>query len=413
MNYLLLKKMMKLILKIIGIVLFVAFLNCSKKSNKTSTNVQSNDKISLELLSEFAGKPNIIELVFVRSFQSNKQVFLDGSLSKSIIDDRDRVLIAVQRQGKLGIYVFNPNGDVETVMGRYGRGPGEFESISSMTISNDTLWVLDTRLEKISLFSLDNFKHLKDELIDKSLVIDESKFITLMKGKSLFSVNENEILMKFEVVSLQQPNMFTKSVYYRISSDGKILPPEVLNQDRYSMYIYKDRGNSRERGFTAPFTRTLLFTTNKKGNIYIAWSEDFRIRKYNTAGEYVKEFYYEMSKSSLDLDEVDIYKERKEFIEKQGVPDAWPALHTIQADDEGRLWVSAITDSDSTFSWFVINEENGNLIGAFTLKGKRSEITPFVGQPFFQIKNGFFYSREYSYEESIDRIVKYKIEFKK
>jgi hypothetical protein len=399
-------------LKLLAIILCLTFLNCAKESAEESPLIIPDSKTTqLELDPQSVANADTVELILENSFESNEQVFLDGSLSKTIIDDRDHVIIAVQRLGKLGIYVFNPNGVVEAVLGRYGRGPGEFEAIASMTISNDTLWVLDNRLQKIALYSMMDYKHIKDELLDKSLVVGEDKFTRLMKGTELFTLNKHEVLLKFEVLLFFQPNMFTKSAYYKISADGVIEPPEILNQKRYVMYIF-NKGDKINRGFTAPFTRTSLFTTDQNGDMYSTWSEDFRIKKYNTKGELVKEFYYEINKSKLDLDKVKIFKERKEFIEDQGVPYTWPALNTIQADDEGRLWVSTITNSDNTFKWYVIDEDNGDLIGSFTFQGKRSDISPFVGQPFFEIKNGFFYTREFKYDQGIDRINKYKIVFK-
>ena len=399
-------------LKLLAIILCLTFLNCAKESAEESPLIIPDSKTTqLELDPQSVANADTVELILENSFESNEQVFLDGSLSKTIIDDRDHVIIAVQRLGKLGIYVFNPNGVVEAVLGRYGRGPGEFEAIASMTISNDTLWVLDNRLQKIALYSMMDYKHIKDELLDKSLVVGEDKFTRLMKGTELFTLNKHEVLLKFEVLLFFQPNMFTKSAYYKISADGVIEPPEILNQKRYVMYIF-NKGDKINRGFTAPFTRTSLFTTDQNGDMYSTWREDFRIKKYNTKGELVKEFYYEINKSKLDLDKVKIFKERKEFIEDQGVPYTWPALNTIQADDEGRLWVSTITNSDNTFKWYVIDEDNGDLIGSFTFQGKRSDISPFVGQPFFEIKNGFFYTREFKYDQGIDRINKYKIVFK-
>jgi len=399
-------------LKLLAIILCLTFLNCAKESAEESPLIIPDSKTTqLELDPQSVANADTVELILENSFESNEQVFLDGSLSKTIIDDRDHVIIAVQRLGKLGIYVFNPNGVVEAVLGRYGRGPGEFEAIASMTISNDTLWVLDNRLQKIALYSMMDYKHIKDELLDKSLVVGEDKFTRLMKGTELFTLNKHEVLLKFEVLLFFQPNMFTKSAYYKISADGVIEPPEILNQKRYVMYIF-NKGDKINRGFTAPFTRTSLFTTDQNGDMYSTWSEDFRIKKYNTKGELVKEFYYEINKSKLDLDKVKIFKERKEFIEDQGVPYTWPALNTIQADDEGILWVSTITNSDNTFKWYVIDEDNGDLIGSFTFQGKRSDISPFVGQPFFEIKNGFFYTREFKYDQGIDRINKYKIVFK-
>ena len=84
----------------------------------------------------------------------------------------------------------------------------------------------------------------------------------------------------------------------------------------------------------------------------------------------------------------------------------------MEADDEGRLWIAIITDNDSTYQWVVLDQEDGSLLAKFTFSGKRSEISPFASTNLTIIKNGYFYNREYNYEDGIDRIVKYKIVFK-
>jgi len=397
----------------IGVVVLLSLFSCSKQTEKKSTVFQSNNnRINLQLDSKSIMESDTVELFREKVFESNKEVFLDGFLWKTKVDNENNVYIAVQRLGKLAIYVFHPDGRLKNKVSRYGRGPGEFEYISSMTVYKDTLLVLDTRLQKIGFFSLNDLSHIKDELIDNSKIKREGKFESLMKGRDIYVIDADHILMKFEVLSLFEPNMFTKSVSYRISNDGIINSKPILQQDRYIMYTYKDKGNTREFGFTTPFTRNSLFTLNDKGEMFTAWSEDFLIKKYNREGIYQKSFYYPFQKSNLSLEALDLDRRRVEFIKEQGYPKTWPVLHTMEADDEGRLWIAIITDNDSTYQWVVLDQEDGSLLAKFTFSGKRSEISPFASTNLTIIKNGYFYNREYNYEDGIDRIVKYKIVFK-
>jgi hypothetical protein len=55
----------------------------------------------------------------------------------------------------MGILVLDENGRIARRIGREGKGPGEFERISSLGFIGDTLWVNDLSLLRISYFALD------------------------------------------------------------------------------------------------------------------------------------------------------------------------------------------------------------------------------------------------------------------
>ncbi|MDZ7715107.1 MAG: hypothetical protein U5J95_02725 [Balneolaceae bacterium] len=95
---------------------------------------------------------------------------------------------------------------------------------------------------------------------------------------------------------------------------------------------------------------------------------------------------------------------------KEEIPKMWPALHNMVIDDQERLWILTITDSDSTYKGWVLNKK-GELMAKFNWSGSRNERTPEVS-PLFKIKNGYLYTRERDIRKGIDRIVKYKIIFK-
>jgi len=80
-------------------------------------------------------------------------------------------------------------------------------------------------------------------------------------------------------------------------------------------------------------------------------------------------------------------------------------------DDKGRMWAALITESDSVFTWWVLNPD-GKLFARFELPGKRS-LRSAYSKPLMMIKNGYFYLHERDFSQGIDRIVKYKIHFTK
>jgi hypothetical protein len=81
----------------------------------------------------------------------------------------------------------------------------------------------------------------------------------------------------------------------------------------------------------------------------------------------------------------------------------------MELDDEGRIWVASITDSDSTFKWHIVNQK-GKLLARFSKDGIRSE-RKVITKPLIKIKKGFFYEHVTNYQDGIDRVVKYKIKF--
>lgn len=69
-------------------------------------------------------------------------------------------------------------------------------------------------------------------------------------------------------------------------------------------------------------------------------------------------------------------------------------------DDEDRLWVSTIIDSNEVYEWWV-------------LKNTGAVITQFEwprGKPIEVVNNGYLYTRETDEETRIQEIVRYRIE---
>lgn len=380
--------------------LFFIAIACNSNSGKHSGN-----KIGINI-----SNIDSLELDLQTAYGSNDSIFLKGYISDFAVDDKGRVIIAATVPGQIEIYVFSPDGEYLKTISRYGRGPGEFESISSIEIVQDRLYVFDPRLQKYAVFSTDDFTLMYDESIQKSLSQND-EYYHLMRGDHLHVLADNNLIMQFQVNNLYDINIHPSIRFYKIDTNGDIQSDKILELRKYRYYLDspKPANDGLRFPFTTSFSRKSLFI-HSDSIIYSAWTEDFLIKKYDHKGTLLDSIEFPFKKAALELDNLPISDWKKREIEKEEVPKTWPALYTIEADDKGRIWVATVTESDSTFCWYVINDKK-EIIAQFEYAGSKENI--FVrSKPAIMIKNGYFYEHQFDFDKNIDRIVKYKIQFK-
>ena len=376
------------------------------------TYINSLENVAVYSLKEQLASADTIELIREAVFESNEEVYLEGGyINKMAIDDQGRVFIVSSNPGTVLIYVFGPNGEFITKFYREGRGRGESETIASIKIKEDKIYLLGSRLQKVLVYSAEDYSFIRDAVIRKDSVTD--KKFNLLRASDIFVDPENEVLLKMRSLSIDDP--LDKGFYYNISERGQILPDEILSQKRYDLNHYKKESEERDYGLrviTLPFHRSSLFMMSDSGYIYDAWTEDFLIKVYDSKGNYQRVIYYPYDNSGLNTEQLDIHESARKTFEDIEVPKVWPALHQMKIDDEERLWVATITDSDSTYQWYVLNR-NGEMMAQFEYPGNRSFHSPMLYSPEFPIiKNGYFYAPEKDEYGGSVRVIKYKIRFK-
>lgn len=365
---------------------------------------------NLQINSPSNFKVDTVELIRKQIFESNNQVFINGHIGEIAVDDKNRVFIMASKIGAISIYVFMPNGDFISTIGRVGRGPGEFTTIWGMEIRDEQLFVYDSSQRRISIFSLSNFALTSDAVLSRAMVRQNKELASLAPGHDFYVINDDKFLLNFQMKIVS--NEYRKNLYYYISRNGIILPDKILERQRFKFYMTNMK---RWKGvvltpFTMPFTRNKLIAISKSGNIFTANTENFLIKVYDENGNYQRAFYYPYEKSKLHLSTLNISEGKKAILANTIIPKTWPALHNMVFDDQNRLWVFTITDSDKTFKGWVLNEK-GKLIAKFNFPGRRSKRS-VMSKPLMLIKNGYLYTHQQNLKKGTDRIVKYKIEFK-
>lgn len=383
-------------------------LACSNKSSKNNEDKGSKDNDS-EKVSTIALTGNRIDSVAILKdvvFESNEEVFIEGYINGFDLDSKERVYIAASMAGTLGIYVFDPEGNYITRFVEEGRGPGEYESISSIDIWKNKLIIFDTRLQKIGVFSLVDFSHVKDISIDYSL-LQKNKQIPVNSKANKVSVMENgDFLIRYRSLPSKGLNQEPKEIYFQLSDNGEILPGSVLELKSFSYYYPDGQFNLP---FTMPFSRSSIIAISEDGHFYTSWTGEAQIKIFDSKGNYESAINFKIQDVPINMDKFNLYPNEKRTLSKYKLPETWQKFHTIELDDKGRLWVAMITNSDSTFKWAVINRDK-KLMAEFNEIGSQKSYS-INSKPNRLIKNEYFYSHEFSLDKGIDRIVKYKIEF--
>ncbi len=393
------------------VCLFLAFLAEGCNHHQPVDNMKIPESIkhldNLTVYSSLNVTPDTVEVTKEVVFEAGDKVFMSGYISEFTVDNSGRVYIVSGVPGNLGVYVFNPDGSYLTTIGSYGQGPGEFEAIGSIDILENELILLDPRLQKFVIYSLDSFEKTREEVINLQAATRANQISSIARGTDLVLLENGEMVLEVGISSLNEEMDGRHIYYFLLERDGTVNPEKLLKVDRHVRYFLPER-EGWAIPVTKPFNRSSLVSITRSGDFYTAWTEDFLIKKYDSNGLYTQAIYYPVEKSSFSIDQIQMADHEHRMIRGEEIPDTWPVLHTMELDDKGKLWVATITESETEFTWWVLNR-NGELLARFMIPGNRSK-RAVISEPLITVKNGYFYSHERILNEGIDRIVKHKIE---
>ncbi len=351
------------------IAILLSLSNCSESKDSTSVPHHLSELENLVIYSETNGAKDIT-LIQDKIYGDSDDVFINH-VGRLAVDIYGRVYISDWGEGTSGVYVFDSDGSFITQVGREGKGPGEYTTVSNIQSDSKYIYLLDAGQFKIEVFSLESFNHIRTIMIQ----MDKIKENALRLGFDFFLLEDGSFLMTF--MSRQIGGGSEKKIlFHRMDSNGVLSAESLFQQKMFQFYQSSDPpGPQTPLPFTMPFTRSALATVDNDGTIYSAWSEEFLVKIYNPKGEYEKALYLPFQNSSLTEGEAtDLAgsSEKQKVLRKSNVLDSWPALHFMTLDDYGRIWISTITDDQENYEWWVLDKD-GRVYGTFSLSGKKSE----------------------------------------
>ena len=405
----------RLNLKIIAIgILFILFSGCNRSEElKIPPYVQNLDNLIVLKSREQQG----YTMNFVREMEfgsSDKQMI--GKLGSFSVDKANNVYIGDIQQHS--IYIFDQYGHYTASLGRQGRGPGEFNFVGYLKNIDDHLFAYDPPQFRLNVFSAKNYELVASVNLHATNKRDFDELRDFDLG-FLYPINKTRFLGLFSPpVIYADPshpkyNLYDLSIFiYLMDNKGAIISDKILEYPDLRALTATVNGEYRHTQFE--FLGKTLISISNRSEIYVARTEDFLIRVFNSKGQYVRAYFYPFPKREFTREQA--IQEQKKLYEseyvleyrlsviknapEEQIPQFWPAIKDILIDDENRFWVSTIVEDFDIYEWWVL-EESGDLIAKF--EWPRDE-------PIEVIKNGFIYTLDTDEETGLQQVVRYRIE---
>jgi len=349
-----------------------------------------------------------IQLTKEQAFGNSGKVMI-GLLGDIAVDSLGRVFIAdIQKRV---IDVFNPDGRFLTQLGRKGKGPGEFVTLTGVQIRNKYLYAYDGRQQEVKVFTLYPLAS------DKTIIIAQNRgnYPALNRAfpfiNNLYVRNNHTYLAEyFKDPNAQKykkwQNLEYKRLFFLLDRAGDISSNKLFDIDETMTEVGGIIDNVK-----VFFGRPMIILSSKN-NIYVSNEHDyFLIKIYNHDGMYRRAFYYPHPKVPLTPKSVHNggvtnthfrHGFLLKYVDNMNLPQNWPIINDMKIDNQDRLWVATTVKNMKVYQWWVLNSQ-GKLLARFEWP-RSNEIEV--------VKDGKLYAVEKNPKTGVQQIVRYQIEMK-
>ncbi len=307
------------------------------------------------------------------------------------VDSRGRLYVA--DSGWDGLLVFSDTGVSEGVIGRAGKGPGEFERVSAVHIdAKDSVYVWDNLQKRITIFSPDDHEYvhsfavLSDRMIIGGLVgATDRGFLVRYYGIPGWSLPASmENLAKVKLLDWSGTAIMDSVAYLQ----GQ----ETLMHD--------------VRGMHLPFGPEPHFVLAPDQTLYYGSSSAIHLVRTAMDGasnEAIDVPHIPVGVSKGERDRIIQEEDERVFrrMLRDRLPEIKPAFVRIVPDDEGRIWIAlSHAENVDVVEWLVV-DSTGTVVA-------RTELPEHVR--LYAVRDGRAYGRLTSPETGVPMVVAWAID---
>ncbi len=347
-----------------------------------------------------------IELIPEQTFGDTGEPYLRNVMD-SRVDDKGRVLIREMiNMDAQPLHVYNPDGSYRTQVGRIGRGPGEYNMVSTFSVSAGKLFLRDMLTRRLHIFDSETYTFERSQKLEDWSVMDH-KAVQNMRLFTFYTRDDGNHIAHF-YNGLDPAADSVRQTFMLVNSDGDVLNLEPLEiPDRYSIL----RGGQRlPQVVPSIIGGASKFALSGDGTMYAAGPDGFLIKKFDDRWRYQSAFYYTVKAPPYDYESLfeGAGQKAPSSIRQQPSPageievpdDINPVLIEMKVDDENRIWTRVRTEDQDTVEWWVL-KNTGELLAKFTWPRK---------EPIAEIKNGYLYSEISGFGDEAGKVIRYRIE---
>jgi hypothetical protein len=347
----------KVILIVLFISVFIFFVSCGSKQDKTERIIEDGVEVVVNHLEPYKIKGELSNLTLEEEFKidSERDDIAEIGLTyidSFAVDSEENIYFLNNKNPESIVFKFDIKGNFVDSFGRQGQGPGEAQWPTSLRIfGQDEIAFTDSH-HKFLIFS----KH--GNLIDEKSII--STFISVVtpldNGKYLI---EKALFDTQAEYIMQNPLILCSSEFEEIKE---------LERYKYPNYLTKKRFNGLVSHVVYCVTREKFYVGNPdRGYEIWLYDQDGNLQKKIRKEYKSVDVSEEVKKSILRRYDAPGYEEIKKKIY---FPDKMPPYESFFADDKGRLFVKTNEKGKNHEEYmFDIFNPDGILIARKSLSG--------------------------------------------
>jgi len=279
-------------------------------------------------------------------------------------------ILAVSQGQDRQVRLFSATGVPVATLGRRGSGPGEFQAVSTTFWRGDTLWVVDSRLNRLSAFSQQG-KYLRGIPLPASL----GAVFTATDGRRFsqpsFVSRDDDGAMHFKAVRRDEASGKWSTALISLGVDGKLtrVGAELPADD-----CAREEGNSQ---MMLPFCPRVSIGSSPAAKLVVtvetamdgARPARVRLTARQASGTvaYTKEIVVPVER--LTAADVASYRDPDPkipphiaaFYRRTPMPDARPPFQGIQVGPDGSTWLLAGRLIEGHYEWHGFDAKGAGL----------------------------------------------------
>ena len=302
--------------------------------------------------------PELTEFFRLGNEAGGDSILFGGIGELVAVNDANQLFVGEQQD--LKIYAFTTEGDLFKTIGQEGSGPGEFGRLGSIYIGpDDTLYVFDSRLDRMSAFDPDELDLAYVFPIDRDSLGMPSRLVGVIDTGFL-------VTFGWPITPWEETAAERRLYVVRVDWTGQILPPPVHYLPAAEWLVSKVGNDPFAIGMS--FGRDPVLRMGPGGKLFSGWTESVNIAVISAEGAQSNTVTH-----ALTRQEIERYADGRADWFRQAVlaadlPATKPAFETFVVDDRDRIWIKITPPSvaDTTAQWLVL-DTNSRLLGQLHL----------------------------------------------
>lgn len=281
------------------------------------------------------------------------------------VDSRDQIFAG---DGLGEILVLDQNGKFRMRFGRMGGGPGEYQSLGGVYLTNaDTLFVFDPVALRATIYAPSSNR------VAYTVRLPEPNLSFPME---IAPLGTGTLIGHFRRINGDVPGSDQRrdDLIRILNGDGSIRDDSILTIPEPEVVEVK---SAQGQGFFLPaFARHTLVRWDSQGRIYTVWTDSARVQVHGPDGRLMNAFDTDLGRDRLPVSDatIDSIAERSasQGLSRRMIAEAfrsrwktWPLVEDMLVDDQSRIWIKPVTH-DSVGDWFAFTPR-GQRVASFRL----------------------------------------------